>query len=166
MNIYGYKAQFEAAMQTAVSLPLGAAEQAWHYFKQSLQNGLDEDYCDEIGFVVGTPKHFIGATMHYDENLFEVYFGRTLDNVNRRPWDVAEIDCTFSYEMNEGLRLLAEELRATEHQIEVGYCKADAEETIREKIDAVIIFADEKRVLWDTIRELTPTKVDTHFWLY
>ena len=167
MTIHQYQAQFEETMRRAASSPQ-VTEQAWNYFKDSIKRTLSEEYCEEIGFVASVHEWYDGKKLHRDETLFSVYFGRLIDNERRRGanWNVAEIDCYFLYEMSEELSNLNAHLQKVGFQIEDAYCKADANEAIQRKIEAIFTFADERTQLWDAIRELVPIKVNYNFSLY
>lgn len=167
MTIHQYRAQFDEAVQMFASSPR-AAEQTWNYFKHSTRQALSEEYCEEIGFVASIHQWHDGRELHQDETLFSIYFGRLIDNEGCRgaDWNVAEIDCYFVYEMNEELLVLNDHLQKVGFQIEDAYCKADGNETIQRKIEDIFTFADERTRIWDAVRELVPSKVNCHFFLY
>jgi hypothetical protein len=163
MNIYTLKTQMESIVQPAPLHVLVSAEQAWGEFKKMLSEDLDEDYCEEFGFSTSLASHFDGKEVHTDENLFQIYFGRLIDADKGYPWRTAEINFYYRYEMNTELQHLLSELK--QQDIEIFYCKSEDERRIRQKIDTVFAFADEKHRIWRAVRELKPILSSFHFWI-
>src|SRR5688572_31851105 len=107
MNIYTYKAQFEQLMCAVDSPP--SIEQAWAYFKDSIRQGLEENYIDQIGFSAGYAGDFDSKKLavNYDKDIFRVWFGRVIDAEKPATWRFAEIDFYFHYQINDKLRRIA-----------------------------------------------------------
>lgn len=163
MNIYALKIQFEQTVQPAPSHALIGAEQAWKYFEAAILQRLDDVLCEEFGFSMSAASYFDGAHVHMDENLFQVYFGRLIDAEKGQPWHTAEINFYYRYEMNARLRLLLSELR--QQDIETAFCSSEDEKIICQKVDTVFAFANERRLIWDEIRDLKPVQSSFHFWI-
>jgi hypothetical protein len=162
MDISAYKIHLENMLQPAPLHALVSAEQAWAYLKTSIREPLDEDFCDEFGFSMSLASHYDGNKSVVDENLFQIYFGRLIDPAKGRAWRTAEINFYYRYPMNAQLRALLAEL--PQQDFEVAYCTTEEEAVIRQKIDSVFAFADQKQSIWDAVRELQPTLASYHFW--
>lgn len=164
MDIYTFKTRFENLLQPPPDHSLVNAEQAWTYFKASLREDLAEEACEELGFSVSIANHFDGKTLRSDESLFQIYFGRLIDAVKGHPWQTAEINFYYRYPMNEELHCLLAELQ--KQDVETAYCKSEDQNIINQKTAAIFAFADEKRRIWDAVRQLTPSSADFHFWIW
>lgn len=92
MNIYTLKTQFEEMVLPSSSHTLVNAQQAWEIFKASVRDGLDENYCEELGFSTSVASYYDGKSVHYDEDQFQVYFGRLIDAEKGYPWRTAEVN--------------------------------------------------------------------------
>lgn len=164
MDIYTFKRQLEQIVQPTASHSLISAEQAWLYFKKTVTEFvIDEEDCEEFCFSVGVASDFDGKQIHSYENLFQIYFSRLIDAKKGSPWQVAEINFYYRYEMNSKLRLLLPELQ--NQDVETTILKTDTEQTIFQKASTVLAFADKQILIWDEIRDLKPTLSTFQFWL-
>jgi hypothetical protein len=65
--------------------------------------------------------------------------------------------------MNPQLRSLLSGL--TQQDFEVAYNTTEDPAIIRQKIDSVLVFADQQYAIWDAVRELKPALSSYHFWI-
>ena len=139
-----------------------SAEQAWAVFKAAIQQGLDEDYSEEIKIGFGEATFYDGFQVIRNENQFQIYFGRLIDADPGNRWRSVEIDFYFRYDLTHELsRLLAE---FSSLDFEIFYAKTHPRREVEQKIAAFFAFGDQRQAFWDAVRSLEP-RASYSFWL-
>jgi hypothetical protein len=164
MDIATLKSRFESTLQPAPDHTLIDVQPAWEFFKTSMGEGPDGEYCEEFGFSFSEAEHFDGSRLIRNPDQFQVYFGRLIDVDDGHPWRTAEIDFYYRYAMTAELRSLLYALPVQD--IETAYCKADGEDAIRRKIETVTAYADGQPAIWEALRGLEPVTSSFRFWVY